>query len=111
MEDQRLVWMGERLRLALGLRGGRFEELVERDGGKVRRDLQEHLDSPGGGYQPAMVFYEAEVEVEEEREVVEEQIIEQMVEQAEQLEGGRGSCQSRERCASVNRLSSHPESR
>ena len=87
MDDQRLVWMGERVRLALGLRVGLFEELVSRDGGRLGRDLQAHLDRSGAGYQPAMIFYQAEVEVEEEREVEGEQLINQMVEQAEQLEG------------------------
>lgn len=87
MDDQRLVWMGERVRLALGLRVGLFEELVSRDGGRIGRDLQAHLERSGAGYQPAMIFYQAEVEVEEEREVEGEQLIKQMVEQAEQLEG------------------------
>lgn len=72
MEDQRVVWMKERVYAALGLRDDKlFADLLQRDDKWAERELLGYLDQPVAQYSPAVVFYPLEGEVEEEVEVVE----------------------------------------
>ena len=72
MEDQRVVWMKERVYAALGLHDEKlFEDLLQREDKWAERELLGYLDQPVAQYSPAVVFYPLEGEVEEEVEVVE----------------------------------------
>lgn len=72
MEDQRVVWMKDRVYAALGLRDDKlFEGLLQREDKWAERELLGYLDQPVAQYSPAVVFYPLEGEVEEEVEVVE----------------------------------------
>ena len=72
MEDQRVVWMKERVYAALGLHDETlFEDLLQREDKWAERELLGYLDQPVAQYSPALVFYPLEGEVEEEVEVVE----------------------------------------
>ena len=72
MEDQRVMWMKERVYAALGLHDERlFEDLLQREDKWAERELLGYLDQPVAQYSPAVVFYPLEGEVEEEVEVVE----------------------------------------
>ena len=71
MEDQRVVWMKERVYAALGLHDETFEDLLQREDKWAERELLGYLDQPVAQYSPAVVFYRLEGEVEEEVEDVE----------------------------------------
>ena len=72
MEDQRVVWMKDRVYAALRLRDDKlFEGLLQREDKWAERELLGYLDQPVAQYSPAVVFYPLEGEVEEEVEVVE----------------------------------------
>ena len=72
MEDSRVIWIKERVYAALGLREDElFEDLLQRDGKHVEKELATFLDSRSEQYSPAVLFYPLEREVEEEVEVVE----------------------------------------
>lgn len=74
MEDQRVIWMKERVYAALGLQDDRlFGGLLQRDGKRAEKELLAFLEGSAKQYSPALIFYPLEGEVEEEVEVVEGQ--------------------------------------
>jgi len=72
MDDLRVCWMKSRVYVALGIKDDSlFENMVDRDGGNMIKELIATLDKPSKKYSPALIFYAMHHDVEEMVEVVE----------------------------------------
>lgn len=72
MGDKRIAWVKSCVYAALDLSEDElFENLLNREGQRVRKELATLLDQPSEEYHPAIIFYCMHHEVEEMVEVVE----------------------------------------
>nr|WAW84832.1 axonemal dynein heavy chain 10 [Halisarca dujardinii] len=89
MEDNRIVWFKNRVTKGLNLgKESVFEDLLVRNDHAALKELQVYLDGSSVASQSSLIFYSQFLELEEETELVEEQLIEQLVEEAQNLKDG-----------------------
>lgn len=71
-DDHRIAWLKGRVLRGLGLKKEHyFDDLLQRNGDAIAKELVDYLDKPLEKDCGALLFYSHELEVEEEVEMVE----------------------------------------